>query len=183
MSVIARNTPAYAGKTTYQACRRERRWKHPRVCGEDRELLKSIMLLVETPPRMRGRPGSRGTHASSYGNTPAYAGKTWQYKELHKQRWKHPRVCGEDRELLKSIMLLVETPPRMRGRPDVNYNFPSRQRNTPAYAGKTGSMANTSTKLWKHPRVCGEDLAAASAAVFVPETPPRMRGRLFSYGC
>ena len=50
--------------------------------------------------------------------------------------------------------------------------------NTPAYAGKTTAPNASNKENKKHPRVCGEDLNMADINTRIPETPPRMRGRL-----
>ena len=71
---------------------------------------------VETPPRMRGRPIHIPSSTVPAGNTPAYAGKTLLKLGWHKDRRKHPRVCGEDVALREQGQIHTETPPRMRGR-------------------------------------------------------------------
>ena len=111
-----RNTPAYAGKTIRMDIHIPTNEKHPRVCGEDSSFASVLSTLLETPPRMRGRPIRICITRGVQGNTPAYAGKT--YKEAHKQRCnqKHPRVCGEDFSTAISLLRFIETPPRMRGR-------------------------------------------------------------------
>ena len=123
-----RNTPAYAGKTLLPLAERLAVGKHPRVCGEDFRGRVYAMGGKETPPRMRGRPGSRVVHGMRSRNTPAYAGKT---------TGKHPRVCGEDLRLKRPSRDIKETPPRMRGRPLRSPDAYASPGNTPAYAGKT----------------------------------------------
>ena len=73
---IVRNTPAYAGKTRRQQAEKSRDEKHPRVCGEDLTAVSQPATIVETPPRMRGRPVERVENGFDHRNTPAYAGKT-----------------------------------------------------------------------------------------------------------
>ena len=45
----------------------------------------------------------------------------------------------------------------MRGRLKKARAQVQRDRNTPAYAGKTRRYGRTLKDSWKHPRVCGED--------------------------
>ena len=71
-----------------------------------------------------------------------------------------------------------ETPPRMRGRPCLNYAKRTNIGNTPAYAGKTPQVSRKASRGRKHPRVCGEDRRLTAGAWSGAETPPRMRGRL-----
>ena len=178
----AGNTPAYAGKTTTRAPRRAHNRKHPRVCGEDPSVSHTAFYNTETPPRMRGRPVSASSSPVPAGNTPAYAGKTFHQEIGHLTSWKHPRVCGEDFSGTTCCNLTLETPPRMRGRLLRHDLLQSDLRNTPAYAGKTMSIVYAGGNYGKHPRVCGEDVLPTSVISYVPETPPRMRGRRHGNG-
>ena len=156
------NTPAYAGKTGVALDGARLVRKHPRVCGEDTQYLTTRQLHLETPPRMRGRPFYAGVFGTPNGNTPAYAGKTSAMSRSRSGTGKHPRVCGEDHEIIRKYMKKRETPPRMRGRHLTTTGEHVDGRNTPAYAGKTFLSAICSPVCWKHPRVCGEDFSIAS---------------------
>ena len=72
------NTPAYAGRTE-NVCRapREER-KHPRLRGEDHIKRLRIRRAEETPPLTRGGHSNEVRLRVAHGNTPAYAGRTWQ---------------------------------------------------------------------------------------------------------
>ena len=175
-----RNTPAYAGKTATAVKAAATVQKHPRVCGEDVYQDKSDSRRVETPPRMRGRLFRGLRRLQDYGNTPAYAGKTYQECGRNGQAQKHPRVCGEDPPAGLSPMRRRETPPRMRGRPICRQLCRIQGRNTPAYAGKTTSRIIWLINTRKHPRVCGEDHLRTKTCGGIKETPPRMRGRRYS---
>ena len=74
-----RITPAYAGKTMSFGFLPSAMRDHPRVCGKDRCILRLIVHLLGSPPRMRERHGCGTTTILSSRITPAYAGKT----ELH----------------------------------------------------------------------------------------------------
>ena len=128
---------------------------------------------------MRGRPNALMTTHQASRNTPAYAGKTYCRMYQAPQRWKHPRVCGEDSGMVYSDIKTGETPPRMRGRPPRRSEQWILLRNTPAYAGKTITCAKGSPVSEKHPRVCGEDQIRVLNRILPEETPPRMRGRLY----
>ena len=172
------NTPAYAGKTEHvqRDARHER--KHPRVCGEDKQPLFTVLPHKETPPRMRGRPSCNCLPQRSQGNTPAYAGKTFMQLLTTTITGKHPRVCGEDLSPLIKVLPVMETPPRMRGRLAMYRQKTGKMRNTPAYAGKTHPPRCRRLRQQKHPRVCGEDRPMQDGTFSPGETPPRMRGRL-----
>ena len=109
---------------------------------------------------MRGRFARSGNTRDDHGNTPAYAGKTMHVVVLRVHAGEHPRVCGEDGRDRLMFLVLVGTPPRMRGRSIMGAQSNSEQGNTPAYAGK---------------------IQLRSPWFFlVRGTPPRMRGRYFA---
>ena len=176
--LFERNTPAYAGKTSVGVCMLWAEKKHPRVCGEDQPSAWHSLSNWETPPRMRGRHFVKQAGLAVEGNTPAYAGKTPVRFSITKRCEKHPRVCGEDRRLSAPASAHAETPPRMRGRRTPWFAATALAGNTPAYAGKTSAGRRSRGGRRKHPRVCGEDPHRGVKNAPVPETPPRMRGRL-----
>ena len=132
-----RNTPAYAGKTRIRIGEFLNSGKHPRVCGEDPLYQTASGAVAETPPRMRGRPAADAHDDALERNTPAYAGKTLRTMARTAAGEKHPRVCGEDNVRPEDLERMLETPPRMRGRPVICYSDVDVRGNTPAYAGKT----------------------------------------------
>ena len=54
---------------------------------------------------------------------------------------------------------------------------------TPAYAGKSAALAVGAIRLGDHPRVCGEKPTGNNAAAAGAGSPPRMRGKAFTYPC
>ena len=88
-------TPAYAGKSRPPECRCSARWDHPRVCGEKRVCRFPAARKWGSPPRMRGKVSVFSSTEIAYGITPAYAGKSCQWRGLPRQCGDHPRVCGE----------------------------------------------------------------------------------------
>ena len=131
------NTPAYAGKTRSPFSTKCLSKKHPRLRGEDSHLSPERAFAPETPPLTRGRHQVAVQEAVGNGNTPAYAGKTHRRDPTDREMRKHPRLRGEDREPCHKQKKHAETPPLTRGRlkpmPAVHW----KERNTPAYAGKT----------------------------------------------
>ena len=69
--------------------------------------------------------------------TPAYAGTTMSFAFTVKEDQDHPRVCGNYSSRVKSLLLYLGSPPRMRELLNVNASFPKDNRITPAYAGTT----------------------------------------------
>ena len=135
--VILGTTPAYAGKTPdgINPCQ----WwgDHPRVCGEDKRGSFCRMSSKGPPPRMRGRQRRLVLLANPLGTTPAYAGKTLRCVWRVSGGRDHPRVCGEDENVLDISGAMPGPPPRMRGRPHCHYVYWGSEGTTPAYAGKT----------------------------------------------
>ncbi|MGF6489162.1 hypothetical protein ABH904_002935 [Pseudomonas frederiksbergensis] len=66
----------------------------------------------------------------------------------------------------------------MRGRPSVMANNAEPRRNTPTGVGKTRLFLESKKTFRKHPHGCGEDRVHRCDFGEVPETPPRMWGRL-----
>ena len=83
----------------------------------------TLAFREETPPLTRGRQTVFLIAASSTGNTPAYAGKTWILSRLVAILWKHPRLRGEDVTRLALWQGTWETPPLTRGRQKLGPDF------------------------------------------------------------
>ena len=131
----------------------------------------------ETPPLTRGRQAPGISRRLSLGNTPAYAGKTGGSEQQKDAFEKHPRLRGEDRTQRRSGKHAAETPPLTRGRPFKEPVVEVRQRNTPAYAGKTPPECIQGKRQKKHPRLRGEDEGYPRTISDAQETPPLTRGR------
>ena len=173
----AGNTPAYAGKTTKTHRRGKRIWKHPRLRGEDVAICFLTSSVGETPPLTRGRQQPKWTTPSGFGNTPAYAGKTFPHDVRPQPPQKHPRLRGEDYRYFPNQITGKETPPLTRGRPSARPLARLYPRNTPAYAGKTRSGSIYRILTRKHPRLRGEDKGRVAHGTGRAETPPLTRGR------
>ena len=96
-----------------------------------------ISLDVETSPHTRGKlcwliPGEE-----SYGNIPAYAGKTSQIDLDETTCGKHPRIRGENLSLESGLHVVWETSPHTRGKQAFSRSCVLGLGNIPAYAGKT----------------------------------------------
>ena len=65
----------------------------------------------------------------------------------------------------------------MRGKLAADPTAPLRERNIPAYAGKTWLLANSPVSLTEHPRVCGENKTFHFVVLASVGTSPRMRGK------
>ena len=92
---------------------------------------------------MRGKVSVFSLPPTTFGITPAYAGKRDQLL-LPKAAWgDHPRVCGEKLANSGASIYNAGSPPRMRGKVITYQLTPERSGITPAYAGKSvSSCAN-----------------------------------------
>ena len=170
-------TPAYAGKRTPKWPCFPRKWDHPRVCGEKRSCHQPECLRPGSPPRMRGKVSVFSLPPTTFGITPAYAGKSILPHLFDCAGWGHPRVCGEKFFNVSSVWSLTGSPPRMRGKGLQNLSRPCWYGITPAYAGKSYEAFFSFCRRRDHPRVCGEKAAAAAPAHNQSGSPPRMRGK------
>ena len=136
-------TPAYAGKRTPKWPCFPRKWDHPRVCGEKRSCHQPECLRPGSPPRMRGKVSVFSLPPTTFGITPAYAGKSCPFLRRTSPRRDHPRVCGEKLANSGASIYNAGSPPRMRGKVITYQLTPERSGITPAYAGKSvSSCAN-----------------------------------------
>ena len=90
-----RITPAYAGKSQFVGGFVLALGDHPRVCGEKNNRSLRVVLHTGSPPRMRGKAVLIASAIAFIRITPAYAGKSLQFKESQLRNGDHPRVCGE----------------------------------------------------------------------------------------
>ena len=150
-------TPAYAGKSLPRQfpCQQDR--DHPRVCGEELYRSNSLVRKSGSPPRMRGRDVPIPTDEDGSGITPAYAGKRSSVRNQYQTTPDHPRVCGEEYQLVGQILQGDGSPPRMRGRGKASAVKGRDLRITPAYAGKRLADGLAAGGLGDHPRACGEE--------------------------
>ena len=112
-----------------------------------------------------------------HGNIPAYAGKTNPHPSPVRWASEHPRVCGENWGIGMTWIFPDGTSPRMRGKLDTISGLIRRQRNIPAYAGKTAYKESDNDKFAEHPRVCGENKKMSGTGQDEIGTSPRMRGK------
>ena len=135
--VALRITPACAGKTTVCAFLRWGRQDHPRVCGENLNLIASKLRGAGSPPRVRGKPQQLFEIFEQLRITPACAGKTLIGWSTDPAKWDHPRVCGENTLSAKLPSSSTGSPPRVRGKLLYRIKRKLYDRITPACAGKT----------------------------------------------
>ena len=126
---------------------------------------------------MRGKGVQPRDKRVAVGITPACAGKRGQPPSGPCCRWDHPRVCGEKSMMSRVVFCTVGSPPRVRGKVQLQPWQPTALGITPAYAGKSRSQPRTAPRHRDHPRVCGEKMSRPPAKTRTPGLPPRMRGK------
>ena len=154
-----------SGRKNGRQCMKTLRWrcqpglprKHPHGCGEDQALEAGLLAVVETPPRVWGRPRYAVWPVWAKGNTPTGVGKTAFRSASLRCMKKHPHGCGEDGGHLCGGCSLLETPPRVWGRPSAPSALSASTGNTPTGVGKTRHVVPRHPPDGKHPHGCGED--------------------------
>jgi len=86
-------------------------------------------------------------------------------------------VGGADSPATPANPIRWGTPPRGRGRPEGRDRSRRRRGNTPAWAGPTHPLFDTTESSEEHPRVGGADVTRDDDVIAHNGTPPRGRGR------
>lgn len=106
------------------------------MCGEKHGVSSTSPIKYGSPPHVRGKGIIPGTWSSSYGITPACAGKRRCKAASGALSWDHPRMCGEKGCLLHCSGLSSGSPPHVRGKGPADRRLCWSRRITPACAGK-----------------------------------------------
>ena len=154
--IYNRITPAYAGKSKVSWFFFLRSKDHPRVCGEKSMAVFWAAVVLGSPPRMRGKGEGFQLDIVEIGITPAYAGKRGKRKAMGRPLEDHPRVCGEKSPNGRKRPCVRGSPPRMRGKEEMERGAGKYWGITPAYAGKRATEVTRNFNKKDHPRVCGE---------------------------
>ena len=170
-------TPAYAGKRTFSNFPRDSLEDHPRLCGEKSTCTRLADNKKGSPPPMRGKVSIVVELDFLVGITPAYAGKSLGHFFYAFIFWDHPRLCGEKQRSSVVILLLLGSPPPMRGKDLCTAKAQMRHRITPAYAGKRLAFTIFEFTERDHPRLCGEKRGKLEEKSTLQGSPPPMRGK------
>ena len=155
--IVARITPAGAGKTLHRFLIHRLLWDHPRRCGENWAWRGLALTPAGSPPQVRGKLSLPLPSLTGARITPAGAGKTSLYHLFLSCQPDHPRRCGENSPLPLKVSINTGSPPQVRGKliyltPCITFLWI-----TPAGAGKTPISMPQHPLCRDHPRRCGEN--------------------------
>ena len=148
------------------------------MCGEKSCAQLSSRAALGSPPHVRGKGGDgndRGLHARI---TPACAGKSSERQLFWRSLWDHPRMCGEKLQYFRLMLLLLGSPPHVRGKAAHDQIRVLVLGITPACAGKRTWPTWMPPAARDHPRMCGEKLLDASNCAWFWGSPPHVRGKV-----
>ena len=132
-----RITPAHAGNRSRSRRALAYQGDHPRTCGEQSLIYCPMVLLIGSPPHMRGTAVPADPVLVHHGITPAHAGNRSALK-THGHKWRdHPRTCGEQPLKCVSHFLPMGSPPHMRGTAESVHEELHIRGITPAHAGNS----------------------------------------------
>mgnify|MGYP003295060064 CR=1 FL=1 len=132
-----RITPACAGKRSTNMTKRYLQRDHPRMCGEKHSSILGSCKNPGSPPHVRGKAAPPRLGESPQGITPACAGKSLHFLWNTISSRDHPRMCGEKRKTNKNYVLLLGSPPHVRGKVNDAVKIDKQTGITPACAGKS----------------------------------------------
>ena len=150
---------------------------HPRACGENTNSPTPSTGSSGSSPRMRGKLNALDLTGAFSGLIPAHAGKTYSRREQRRRAPAHPRACGENARQTRDFAAQWGSSPRMRGKQDQGPVQPRCTGLIPAHAGKTSTASSRASKIWAHPRACGENIQGVFQVLAGLGSSPRMRGK------
>ena len=154
--IFHRITPAGAGKSAGDGIHYPADGDHPRGCGEKFDISDFSVLLTGSPPRVRGKVKALLCQCANIRITPAGAGKSCVILLLSCGDGDHPRGCGEKSSSTVMSIIVLGSPPRVRGKGCFQNCFCRVLGITPAGAGKRTNTITGELKAQDHPRGCGE---------------------------
>ena len=167
-----------AGKSRGCARGQTRARDHPRVGGEKGLRFPAFSAREGSPPRGRGKDPHATMRPERLRITPAWAGKSAERAPAPAGAGDHPRVGGEKQENQNGLKKWAGSPPRGRGKVQLDDPEGGDLRITPAWAGKSSNSAHAAQRARDHPRVGGEKLEKTRPDIYRQGSPPRGRGKV-----
>ena len=149
--------PAWAGKTPASTQHYNLTRAHPRVGGENTRIIVKQLASEGSSPRGRGKRTPESRRLCTLGLIPAWAGKTRIPSSVGTHVSAHPRVGGENRPSMSTVLVVSGSSPRGRGKLAAQMREGLAARLIPAWAGKTRDTGPAYGDRPAHPRVGGEN--------------------------
>ena len=86
------------------------------MCGEKFIDFFLVLLIVGSPPHVRGKERPSTLQSTEQRITPACAGKRYALKEVAASEKDHPRMCGEKKLSIICTLSQKGSPPHVRGK-------------------------------------------------------------------
>ena len=113
---MARLIPACAGKTPWGRVGHAIRWAHPRMRGENATVEARRVFDGGSSPHARGKQHALPVHFNDVGLIPACAGKTPARPRFGPRARAHPRMRGENIDLIDGDKHRRGSSPHARGK-------------------------------------------------------------------
>ena len=147
------------------------------MCGENSRWSAWATPARGSSPRVRGKLPRESDSTARNRLIPACAGKTRTCGGVPGRKRAHPRVCGENLQVIAHRVELAGSSPRVRGKLPYAGNYSFCPGLIPACAGKTRNLSPRSVHLAAHPRVCGENVGVVRDEIARQGSSPRVRGK------
>ncbi len=95
--------PAHAGNSRWFGKGQNDLKDHPRTCGEQRLLRPLPWTGYGSSPHMRGTAGGESLYGEDHGIIPAHAGNSVRPARISRRIKDHPRTCGEQPTVAKTL--------------------------------------------------------------------------------
>ncbi len=155
---------------------------HPRVCGEQMITLWTIMVITGSSPRVWGTGRQTCAGCAQPRFIPACVGNRRCPRYDPCALSVHPRVCGEQINVLRIWPLLPGSSPRVWGTACIKAQDNFLRRFIPACVGNSCRRTTRKQSKAVHPRVCGEQLDFLYEGDVDAGSSPRVWGTAFTCG-
>ena len=133
-------------------------WDHPRLRGNNGIAMNARHRMAGSPPLAREQPVLHTQPLTRGRITPACAGTTEYGRKCCQECWDHPRLRGNNGAAFCIQSRQTGSPPLAREQLKDMPTGKKPKRITPACAGTTNTVMNTSRGIEDHPRLRGNNL-------------------------
>ena len=151
---------------------------HPRAYGEESASSFMAASASGSPPCVRGRVRQAGVRTANGRFTPVHTGKRSSHSDDYAGSTVHPRAYGEECGVVWLFLVVLGSPPCIRGRVHVFRILSAASRFTPVHTGKRYLRGRPVLAFSVHPRAYGEELRKKFVDTCTAGSPPCIRGRV-----